>query len=493
MSVQQSQIQKKSSHPVALTSNSLQSRPFAPAETEQQTPDHLQAQLEHQQQFGHSFANTLKITNPNVQAKLTIGQPNDKYEQEADQVAAQVVQQINAPSQKTAQPQRITGQTLQKKSTIQLSQNGAAVSGDLEQSIEQARGSGQPLHAKTRVAMEQAFGANFRGVRIHTDSASDHLSRSIQAKAFATGQDIFFRKGTYQPESQQGQELIAHELTHVVQQNSGTVQRMSNTIQRDPNEYGNLEKDEESAAYKDVGKTLIAAYRMISEATTALGKGKNREAIKTALIGLVEVGVKVATSLSGIPGVIGIDGSDVVINATTSSVLQQGAKTGVGLGISAIESSPVQQLDRRKKATTTKGAIANKIHAKVGNLENCLKTVASLTGLASLKKIYDGVKLLKSDYDAWNRDKGVLIRNIEDVVVAMSDAVNELDLGNFGDLTVTSANKTLFMLHTRRSLDDIVKKYNEKTQVLIQVINKWDDKHIENRPLLSHGAMQDDD
>jgi hypothetical protein len=63
--------------------------------------------------------------------------------------------------------------------------------------------------------------ADFSGVKVHTDAQSDQLNRSIQAKAFTTGQDVFFRAGAYQPGSRAGQELIAHELTHVVQQTQG--------------------------------------------------------------------------------------------------------------------------------------------------------------------------------------------------------------------------------------------------------------------------------
>jgi hypothetical protein len=84
--------------------------------------------------------------------------------------------------------------------------------------------------------MGQAMGADFSGVKVHTDSQSDQLNKSIQAKAFTTGQDVFFRQGAYEPSSQGGQELIAHELTHVVQQNGGAVQRShvaaSDIIQR---------------------------------------------------------------------------------------------------------------------------------------------------------------------------------------------------------------------------------------------------------------------
>ncbi|MEQ9548987.1 MAG: DUF4157 domain-containing protein [Coleofasciculus sp. G3-WIS-01] len=72
--------------------------------------------------------------------------------------------------------------------------------------------------------MEQAFGADFSQVQVHTDSKSNKLNESIQAKAFTTGTDIFFKQGEYQPDNQPGQELLAHELTHVVQQNGSQVQ-----------------------------------------------------------------------------------------------------------------------------------------------------------------------------------------------------------------------------------------------------------------------------
>ncbi|MCP4666518.1 MAG: DUF4157 domain-containing protein, partial [Deltaproteobacteria bacterium] len=67
--------------------------------------------------------------------------------------------------------------------------------------------------------MEQAFGVDLGGVRVHADHQADQLNRSLRASAFATGQDIFLRQGEYNPQSHSGQELLAHELTHVMQQN----------------------------------------------------------------------------------------------------------------------------------------------------------------------------------------------------------------------------------------------------------------------------------
>ncbi|MDF5718303.1 MAG: DUF4157 domain-containing protein [Rhizonema sp. NSF051] len=177
------------------------------------------------------------VAKTSIQAKLTIGAPGDKYEQEADRVAAQVVNFLNAPvtQQKSQNLQREAipeeEEKLQMKQMLQLQAGvgGVAASPDLESSIQQARSGGQPLADHVRKPMERAFGTDFSGVKVHTDRQSDQLNRAVQAKAFTTGQDVFFRSGEYNPGSRGGQELLAHELTHVVQQNSEVVQRVYNT------------------------------------------------------------------------------------------------------------------------------------------------------------------------------------------------------------------------------------------------------------------------
>ena len=111
------------------------------------------------------------------------------------------------------------------------------VSPDIERDIQGQRGHGQSLDQGVRRQMESSFGANFTGVRIHTGEHADSLSRSLSARAFTTGQDIFFRQGAYQPENSIGRELLAHELTHVVQQGGSQVRRaMSVSQPHDPHE-----------------------------------------------------------------------------------------------------------------------------------------------------------------------------------------------------------------------------------------------------------------
>jgi hypothetical protein len=96
---------------------------------------------------------------------------------------------------------------------------------EVERKIESSRGAGQPLDSAVRTPMDTAFNADFSGVRVHTNSEAGALNRELNARAFTTGRDIFFRHGEYNPGSSSGRELLAHELTHVVQQNGEEVRR----------------------------------------------------------------------------------------------------------------------------------------------------------------------------------------------------------------------------------------------------------------------------
>ncbi len=87
-----------------------------------------------------------------------------------------------------------------------------------ESALARRRGGGDPLDPATRDFMEPRFGADFSAVRIHRDSEADRLSRQIGARAFTHGTDIYFASGHYAPERDEGRRLLAHELTHVVQQ-----------------------------------------------------------------------------------------------------------------------------------------------------------------------------------------------------------------------------------------------------------------------------------
>lgn len=122
--------------------------------------------------------------------------------------------------QNAAGLQKILGnQAVQRMvETVQRKEEDGQVGSHIEAGIDQARGGGRPLDSTVQASMENSFGTDFSGVRIHTGSHADILNRSLSAKAFTTGRDIFFKDGNYNPGSSAGRELLAHELTHVVQQ-----------------------------------------------------------------------------------------------------------------------------------------------------------------------------------------------------------------------------------------------------------------------------------
>lgn len=149
-------------------------------------------------------------------------------------MARQVMRQLSAPGSATAEPSAIEGgpmaqrfgaldeDELRMKGDPGL-EGGGPIHSDIESSIQAARSGGSALGDTVRRTMEPAFGADFSGVRVHTGPRANSLNHALQAKAFTAGESIFFRDGAYNPGSTEGQELIAHELTHVVQQKGSHV------------------------------------------------------------------------------------------------------------------------------------------------------------------------------------------------------------------------------------------------------------------------------
>jgi hypothetical protein len=164
-----------------------------------------------------------------VPPKLVLGPAGDRHEREAEQMAQHVLEMggtvagspTDAVERRREEPQRqawIQPAALNSRP----GESGVSVPRGLETAIERARPAGRPLPDRVRDRMEEAFGADFDAVRIHADMQSDRLNRALQARAFTTGHDLFFRNGAYAPQGPEGQRLLAHELTHVVQQNSGS-------------------------------------------------------------------------------------------------------------------------------------------------------------------------------------------------------------------------------------------------------------------------------
>jgi hypothetical protein len=200
-----------------------------------------------------------------VQRKLTVGKPDDHYEKQADQVADKVVQRMSEPAAIQAKPaaavstvpsgttpvsaanaapvqlkerenieEQAPGEEkkLQRKPIfdsmgdppdgIQRKETGTspdnAAGSNLEQRLQATKGAGSALPADTRTAMESSMGADFSAVRIHTGTEAAELSDELQAQAFTHGNDIYFNENQFDATSSTGRHLLAHELTHTVQQ-----------------------------------------------------------------------------------------------------------------------------------------------------------------------------------------------------------------------------------------------------------------------------------
>ena len=214
-----------------------------------------------------------------IQAKLNIGQPNDQYEREADSVADQVLQHSEDPaalrrgsfspasvmpffqqksaSQEEEKVQKLEEEkdpdtevkklqrkpifesnseppedetTVQKKADQSASQTANPA---VETSLNSSKGSGHPLPENTRNKMESSMGADFSDVRIHDDSDTARMSKDMNAQAFTHGKDIYFNSGKYDTATKEGKHLLAHELTHTIQQ--GTELHTSRIQRAGPN------------------------------------------------------------------------------------------------------------------------------------------------------------------------------------------------------------------------------------------------------------------
>jgi hypothetical protein len=154
-----------------------------------------------------------------IQAKLKISQPGDVYEQEADRVAEQV---MSMPVPADMSLNFLRQDVVKKEEGLimakEVSVNALEVSDDLHTRLNQSRSGGQPLPEKTRTFMESKFGVDFSAVRLHTDSQAVQMARELNAEAFTFGRDIYFGAERYSPGTSAGERLLAHELTHVVQQ-----------------------------------------------------------------------------------------------------------------------------------------------------------------------------------------------------------------------------------------------------------------------------------
>ena len=240
---------------------------------------------------------------PIIQAKLMVNAPGDQYEQEADRIAEHIMRMPVAQPGQQFEAANIPD-ILTKPLTVNLA-TAIETSPEFEQQLHASRGYGEPLPPVLREDFGGKFGVDFSGVRIHANAAADQLNRAISALAFTAGQDVYFRHGAYNPQSRSGQELLAHELTHVVQQ-GGTDSRQP-MIQRfyldeqHPLPAENKDLQAKIQTYKN-SQNLVAGFNQLTMIQAQLQKLP--EAERQALAGF-EAEVKKERNLLGQLSLIG--------------------------------------------------------------------------------------------------------------------------------------------------------------------------------------------
>jgi hypothetical protein len=229
------------------------------------------------------------IQSRTIHTKLRIGKPNDIYEQEADYTADQVMgmdtghrrqaswsftpvvrrQTIPKEEEKPTPEEKMEEkepaaemepeENQEKEEDIQTKpaagrredegeeeKGEESVPTQIESRLFSSRGSGFPLPAETRSHMEAGFGADFSDVRVHTDPSAQQMNRQLHSRAFTHGNHIYFAAGDYNPQTPEGKHLLAHELTHVLQQGAAVRRRMvvrqssPEVIQRTSDSWGSL-------------------------------------------------------------------------------------------------------------------------------------------------------------------------------------------------------------------------------------------------------------
>lgn len=199
---------------------------------------------------------------------LTLNKPGDSYEQEAESVADHVTRGAGLDGQVQT---KATGQDMA----------GQAAPAEVQEVVSSA---GQPLDRATRGSMEARFGHDFGNVRVHTDGKAAESARQINALAYTTGSDIVFGAGRFNPASSSGQRLLAHELTHVVQQTGrGAAIAGGGMVQRQTPGSTDLREDASPLLASALGSTVVDKFALGSPKIPVDGEDSLRYAAKQIL------------------------------------------------------------------------------------------------------------------------------------------------------------------------------------------------------------------
>jgi Domain of unknown function (DUF4157) len=127
------------------------------------------------------------------------------------------------PVQKKTEEEPVQKKEMKEEEPVQKKAEENNEKLEIESRLKKTKGGGNPMSKAIKLEMENAFGADFSTIRIHTDSNAVSMCQEMKAQAFTNGSDIYFNKGKYNPNSAAGKQLLAHELTHTIQQGAVSV------------------------------------------------------------------------------------------------------------------------------------------------------------------------------------------------------------------------------------------------------------------------------
>jgi hypothetical protein len=343
---------------------------------------------------------------PFFQPKLTVGPVNDAYEQEADKVAEQVVAEDHTNVQTKISPfevQRKCAHCEEEEKLQRKSQSENELRSEAPSIVSDAINStGISLDNGTKSFMEDRFGFDFSDVRIHTNAVATKSAEAVNALAYTSGNNIVFNEGQYNPSTHQGQKLLAHELTHVVQQGNA-----SSAIQRQPKAQPQPKVAAVCPAFPASGVQVIGSFanELASALTACSGKevtldanqklqlsnkvikGAKKNASATASVSGVinnKVGIIVDTDPKSLGTTVGAFDHDCpgrqFVNVKNIEV--QAKATGVNGGLDTC-SSILHEMEEAVQARTigskAKGdELFKQSHAKGTTVENAIRKDANL-------------------------------------------------------------------------------------------------------------------
>lgn len=231
-----------------------------------------------------------------LQTKLAISQPGDTYEREADHIADKI---IRMPASQVDRKLRDNAGSASKP-LLQRHGTSPTSRTDVPPVVQEVLNSpGQPLDNATRTYMEPCFGHDFSQVRVHTGARAEDATRSVQARAFTSGQNLVFAAGEYNPQSERGRNLLAHELTHTLQQTP------SDRLQRKPLTPEEKQENLQSDFLKD-DQRLQQAF----DNSPLLKKNETSDGVKTLQRALKELGYPLPKSFAKTGDADGVFGDE---------------------------------------------------------------------------------------------------------------------------------------------------------------------------------------